>query len=495
MRGERDGRAKRPGAGAGGAALGAAKLVFLAAAYVTSTGLAWIWKDDPATFGRYALVGVLIAVPNMVLIQTMLYAVSRPLANQYDEGLPAYSALRRRGFAIAAGLGGLVSLAFFLGAGPLAALVSDPLLAWPLRVVSPIALVYALYAVNVGTINATRRFYHQAALDAFMAVTKSALILGTAWAGYGLAHTLGGFTAASLAVLALSTGFVLWTRPAGLPGAPPGPAPPMVQFAGLLVAFTLSVNLLQGADLFILKLLTPAGREDVVGTYSGALLVARVPFSVMNAAALVLFPLVASLDATGDAETTRAYLEKAARLCLGLLVFMSAVGCAAAPEILALVFPEEYGEAAGQLRLLVWGYSGYSLMVTVAWVLNSSRRTAWALVLGGATVALATGLCVVGGRGWGPGGVAAGVAAAGGLSGCGALALLWRCHGARVPWPFLLKLAVGVALVTLAGQAWAASGAVGILAKLTGLSLVFLAWAALSRMTTLAEVRELRRAT
>jgi O-antigen/teichoic acid export membrane protein len=151
----------------------------------------------------------------MVLIQTLLFAVSRPMSAEYPTGLPSYDGLRRRGFRVALIAGGLVAAILFFGAGPIAGFfLDDPALAEPLRIVAPIPLIYAVYAVNVGTLNAIRRFQLQATLDIVMAASKAALIIGAAALGYGLAHILGGFTLASLLVLALSIVFVIISRPA-----------------------------------------------------------------------------------------------------------------------------------------------------------------------------------------------------------------------------------------------------------------------------------------
>src|SRR5688572_23299625 len=154
--------------GQGGLSLAVAKLFFLVAGYVVSVALARLLT--PAAFGQYRVVSDLIAVPNMVLIQSLLFAVSRPMsaelaANSAQAAGQVYRGLRRRGFAIAVGLGGLVTAVFFFGADLLAEhYFHDPNTATPLRVVAAIPLIYATYAVNVGTLNATRRFHLQATL-------------------------------------------------------------------------------------------------------------------------------------------------------------------------------------------------------------------------------------------------------------------------------------------------------------------------------------------
>ncbi len=274
------------GLGTGGISIGFAKLFFLLAGYTVSIYLTQL--VSPATYGDYNVLSQAIAIPNMVLIQTLLFAVSRPMSAEHGAGLPSYDGLRRRGFRVAFGFGGLVTAVLLLGADLIAThFLQDPALADPLRILAPIPLLYAVYAVNVGTLNATRRFQLQATLDVVMAASKAGLIIGAAALGLGLTAILGGFSLASALAFALSIVFVLLSRPAGA-GKGAGPLPPMASFAVVLAAFTFGVNVLQGFDLFVLKrLAVTQAMDDALGFYSSAQLIARVPYSMMNAVSLV----------------------------------------------------------------------------------------------------------------------------------------------------------------------------------------------------------------
>ncbi|RMG95093.1 MAG: lipopolysaccharide biosynthesis protein [Deltaproteobacteria bacterium] len=480
--------------GRSGALLGVAKLWFLVSAYAITVGLTHL--VPPSVYGRYYVVARIVAVPNLVLVYTMLFAVSRPMAAQFEAGVPAYFALRRRGVKLAAGLGGVVSLAFFAAAAPLARLLRDADLAAPLAVVAPISLVYALYAVNLGTLNALRRFPFQASLDIFMATTKAALILGAAAAGASLAAVVGGFTAASVLSLLLSVLLVARVGPPAGADRSVQKAPPMAGFAGALVVFTICVNLLQSADVLIVKRYVAS---DLVGFYSSAQQVALVPLSLMNAVSLLLFPLVASLEGSGDRTKVAAYLSETMRVATLLLAFMASVGAAAAPEIQALLFPRAYGTAAGDLRLLVWGFSGIGFAITMAWVLNSTGRTRPALIV------VALPLLAVGGLGlalvpaMGTAGAARTVLVAGGFAYVAAAWVLRRTFGARVPAAGYLKVAVCAVAVTAVAAVlppMSGAGVAGkllIVARLALLAAVFLGTAFVLRALTPDDLRRLRR--
>ncbi len=487
--------------GQGGLSLGVAKLFFLVAGYVVSVALAQLLS--PTAFGQYRVVSDLVAVPNMVLIQSLLFAVSRPMSAELasrplEAARPVYAGLRRRGFVMALGLGGLVTAVFFIGADLLATYYfKDANTVTPLRVVAPIPLIYAMYAVNVGTLNATRRFHLQATLDIVMAASKTGLMLVAAGVGFGLGGVMGGFTGASLLALTLSVGFIAWSQGSYRQSAATGriELPGMAKFTGLLLLFTGAVNLLVAADLLILqKFVTSEAQKVLVGFYSSANLVARVPYSVMVAVSLVMFPLIATLNARDDQAQISRYVTATTRVCVMLLVFMSSVGASAAPEVQKLLFPAAYGQVAEELRYLVWGLSGYSLAVTAAWICNSNHQSRLALGLVGAplvTVVVAASVLVP--RSF-TGGAAMAVAIAGAVGAIGALAALHQFYGARLSLGFLIKIAGAALAVEAAARAWAPAGKVAILAKLVVLAALFVAVVVISRAVTVDEVRGLRRA-
>lgn len=482
--------ASKSGLGTGGALLGVAKLYFLIASYATVLVLTRL--IDPATFGSYSAVGRLIAVPNMVIIYTLMFTVSRPMAAEFAVGNPSYAAVRRRGFRLALLLGGGVSLTFFVGAPWFAAKLSDPAMTEPIRIVAPISMVYALYAVNVGTINARRFFPRQAGLDILMATAKAGLITTAAALGLGLTLTLGGFTAASLVALCASIVLVRGVRPKPVEGD--AEAAPMAQLAGVLILFTTATNLLLSVDLFVLKhFATTDAAKAMVGYYSGAQYIAQVPYSLLNAVSLLMFPLIASLHAEGNKERVRAYVTETAKVTVLLLALMASVAAAAAPGIMRLLFPPEYGSSADELRLIVVGYSGYSLTVTAAWILNSTQhsRTALALV-GGALICAAAGTYGLAPR-LGSDGVAWSVLIAGGVGGVSALLALRYHFGASLSPIWLAKLFVAVVAVCAIGFWWEPHSKLLVIVQLTALTLAFGTIIFLSRAVSIQEIKDLRK--
>lgn len=479
----------------GGTWLGLAKLWFLIAGYGLNVALTHLIAES--TYGQYQTVARAVAVPNMVIIYTVMFSVSRPLAAEFDQGLPNYAAIRRRGLRLALVLGSLAAGAMMLAAPALASWWHDEALVAPLRVVGPISLIYALYAVNIGTLNAQRQFSRQAALDVTMATLKAGFMAAAAALAWGLTYVVAGFTSAATCALLLSVVLVLRARPRDARAG--SRAPPMAGFAAALIVFTTMINLLQSSDLLILSSYSDTeALKQHTGYYSSAQLVAWVPYSLMNAVALVAFPFVASLVAGDELSSeARDYAGSVATAACSLLALMSAVAAAAATEVQALLFPSAYTAAAGHLELLVFGYSGYSFANTIAWMSNSAGRHRAALAMVAlpllTSIGLAFGLC----PSMHAHGASLAVASAGGVAVLAGFVGLRVVFGVRPPWLHLAKIAAALAATLLLGRMFEVptAGLVGklwILAKLVALTLTFLGVSVLTRALSLEQVQKLR---
>lgn len=478
----------------GGAWLGIAKLWFLVAGYGLNVALTHLVEGG--TFGQYQTVARAVAVPNMVIIYTVMFAVSRPLSAEFESGVPNYAAIRRHGLRLAAVLGILASGTMLLLAPTLAGWWKDDALTTPLRVVAPISLVYALYAVNIGTLNAMRKFSRQAALDITMATLKTGFMASAAALVLGLTWIVAGFTIAAGCALLLSAVLVRSARPKTEPSTS---TPSMAGFAASLILFTAVLNLLQSSDLLILSSFsTTAELKAETGYYSSAQLIAWVPYSLMNAVALVAFPFVATITESGDDDRARKYVGAVAMTAFTLLALMSAVAAAAAHEVQSLLFPKAYSAAAEHLQLLVFGFSGYSFANTVAWMCNSAGHKRAALAIVSVALLTAVPLAFILCPGQHAHGAAIAVVVAGGAATVAGLSGLFVVFKVAPPWMHLLKLAAAVAVTFAIGMTVSVPtagliGKLAIVGKLALLTIGFVGVAFGTKAVTVAQLRELRR--
>ena len=183
----------------GTAAIFLAKLFFLFSGYALYAALGRILTVEE--FGLYGVIFGVVSLVNMVVVNGTLQTVSHFVAAAPDGSgaLIRFKGLRYQAyFAIALSL-----LAF--PAAPFAShLLNDSNLTPHLRYAVLISGVYALYAVNVGFLNGSRRFVRQASLDVGFAVMKVSFIVLAAFLGFGLQGIIGGFIVAAVLILLLS---------------------------------------------------------------------------------------------------------------------------------------------------------------------------------------------------------------------------------------------------------------------------------------------------
>jgi stage V sporulation protein B len=399
-----------------------AKLVFMAAGYALVIGLARSLSQEQ--FGDYSVVFGAVALVNMVVVNGTLQTVSRFVAARAEGA----ERTRRRAFSYQLVFASAIIGAVLLGADAFAAALGDAALAPVLRAAMAITAIYAFYAINVGYLNGKRRFVAQATLDISFSVLKVAFILTATKLGHGLHGVVAGFAGAAAVVCLLSFVFAgvsfLRAQPAPADAEDPS-AKAFARFAFSVMGVALIVNCVMQADLFLLKGLSDADvAARATGLYGAAQQVARIPYYLMVTASLVLFPVVAALNASSEVSRRRRAdtVSQAFTAILGLVVGMAAVTAPMAERVLGVLFPASYADAAPAFAWLVTalvlltvvnvsvtmisgaGRPGVSVAILLVTLLVQAAAAALlipAYGIEGAALAtlvaavLATGLCVV----------------------------------------------------------------------------------------------------
>jgi len=460
-------------------------------------------------YGLYGVVLNVVSILNNVVVAGSIQAMSHAVT----EGGP--SALRR-GLLVHLGVGvtlagGLVTLAGPIGAGVLHDARLPPLL----RIGAVVVFNYSLYAALVGALNGQRRFRDQAALDMTFATLRTALVIGIAAVGFGVAGAVSGFALASTIILALA----LWLARAALrSGARAedagGDAPPALQvptasfgafatrygrfFAPVLV-YQLALNLVLQSDLLVLKAILArravaavAGGlavNDLVGIYKAVQNFAFLPYQLLLAVTFVIFPVVSRATLEGDRETTARFVTGAVRFSLLALGAMLAVLTGLPRGVLRIAYRPPFDEGAMALRILSLAQGCFALAVIATTILVAAGQTRAATLLMGAMLLMVTTGNVLG-LSLGPAGIGALTATATGtLVGC-ALGLgligLWvrRSFGGFVGVATVLRVGASTAVAATVVSAIPWQGKVATLV-LSGVAVaVYAVCIALSRELT-----------
>ncbi len=466
-------------------------------------------------YGLYGVVLNVVSILNNVVVAGSIQAMSHAVT----EGGP--TALRR-GLLVHLGVGmvlsgGLVTLAGPLGAGVL----HDVRLPSLLRIGAVVVFNYSLYAALVGALNGQRRFRDQAALDMTFATLRTALVIGIAAVGFGVAGAVSGFALASTLILALA----LWLARAALRPAAPGSAPseeadepPVVRvpsssfvafatrygrFFAPVLLYQLALNLVLQSDLLVLKaivarrvtspLVQGLAVNDLVGIYKAVQNFAFLPYQLLLAVTFVIFPVVSRATLEGDRETTTRFVTGAVRFSLLGLGAMLAVLTGLPRGVLRIAYRPPFDEGATALRILAVAQGCFALGVISTTILVAAGQTRAATLLMGAMLLMVTTGNVVG-LTFGPTGLGTlASTAAGTLAGC-ALGLmligLWvrRSFGGFVGAATVVRVGLSTAVAAAVVGAIPWHGKVATVA-LSGVAVaVYAACIALSRELTGDEV-------
>jgi O-antigen/teichoic acid export membrane protein len=393
-------------------------------------------------------------------------------------------AVQRAGLKMQAVLGFLIAAIFVLAAPMIAHFVKAPEHVSLFRLVAAIPLVYAFYAVYVGTANGLRKFHLQASFDVGFSTAKTILLLAGAVVGRMLGHSVAGafvgFIAAALIIL-LVAGRTVGMRE----GQQAFPAPRLITFMGGVVLYTLLINLALNYDLLLLRRFAGAAApgapaDALAGAYEAVRNLALLPYQALLVVTFVIFPLVSRATFAADREATAAYVRQTLRYALILGVALAVTLSARPSALLAILYPKAYGIGAQALPILAAGIVALALLSIAGSIVTASGRPDIAVGLVALTLAVGSALAFAFVPGATPGPAmltASAVATAlGMLAGLvAALVYLWRRFAALPPFLSVLRVCTAAALATALGRVMPGSGKIAGLAATVAAGIAFAA--------------------
>ncbi|MBI5518193.1 MAG: lipopolysaccharide biosynthesis protein [Deltaproteobacteria bacterium] len=360
-----------------------AKVWFLLTGFAQPLVLTRLLHTDG--YGLYGVVLNVLSIVNNAVVAGSIQAMSRAVTERgpgaLRQGLLLHGAL---GVLLA---GGLAAGSVALGEG----LLGDPQLPPLLRLGALVVGNYCVYAALVGAFNGRRRFVTQAGLDITFATLRTALVLGLAASGLGVAGAVGGFTAASTVILLVALALTLREGRGAAPeeGALVTATRRLgfVEFSKSYAGFFLPVlvyqfvlNLVLQADLLVLKALggrvmDPAGLNSQVGVYKAVQNFAFLPYQLLLSVTFVVFPLVSRATLEGDRETTRGFVRGALRFSALALGAMLSVLAGLPRGVLRLAYRPPIDEGYTALRALSVAQGAFALSVLGTTLVVASGRT------------------------------------------------------------------------------------------------------------------------
>lgn len=465
-------------AGRGALFIGFAKAFFMVAGFLQRVLLARV--ISPAEYGAFSVVNNAISTVNNTMVQGTIQSVSKFTAEDDSRA----GAVQRAGLKMQAVLGVVIAGVFVLAAPVIARFVKAPEHVSLFRLVAAIPLIYAFYAVYVGTANGLRKFRMQASFDVGFSTAKTILLLAGAVVGRMLGNSVAGafagFIGAALVILIVA-GRTIGMRA----GEQKFPAARLVTFMGGVVLYTLMINLALNYDLLLLRRFAGAAApgapaDALAGAYEAVRNLALLPYQALLVVTFVIFPLVSRATFAADREATAAYVRQTVRYALILGAALAVVLSARPAALLAVLYPAAYGVGAAALPILAAGIVALALLSIVGSIVTASGRPDIAVGLVALTLAVGSALAfaIVPGAAPGPAMLtAAAIATAlGMLAGLlAAIVYLWRRFATLPPLTSVLRVCAAAALAIALGRVIPGSGKIAGLAAMAASGIAFAA--------------------
>lgn len=327
-------------------------------------------------FGLYNVAVGVVSIINAVIITGTYQTVSKYISQEPEKA----DAVKSKALKLQTVVGGGASLGFFLLAPVIASYLNDPRLTSYLRLASLITLAYSFYAVFTGYFNGQKKFFAQAGLDVTYSTLKLGFIVLLVWLGLGVEGGIGGFALAAATVLALSALLAGRGRRGGEVRASD-----LLKFQGLLLMFTLVLNLLQKVDLILIKALSSLDATQAsenAANYSAAVNVANITYQIIISITFVIFPLVSEATFANDRERTRSYIANTVRYALIIMALAATLFSANSTNVLLLIYPQEYTPGAAPLTVLAFGMLLFGLLYVLTTIISASGNPKMSLMVG-----------------------------------------------------------------------------------------------------------------
>ncbi len=465
-------------AGRGALFIGFAKAFFMVAGFLQRVLLARV--ITPAEYGAFSVVNNAISTVNNTMVQGTIQSVSKFTAEDDKRA----GAVQRAGLKMQCLLAFVVALAFVLLAPALASSLKAPEHTSLFRLVALIPLIYAFYSVYVGTANGLRKFRLQASFDVGFSAAKTVLLLGGAFVGHMLGHSVMGafvgFIAAALLILVVASRTIAMRSDGER-------FPPLKLFTFMLgvVLYTLLINLALNYDLLLLRRFAGeaapgAAADALAGAYEAVRNLALLPYQALLVVTFVIFPLVSRATFSEDREATKGYVRQTLRYALILGVGLAVVLAARPAALLAILYPKAYGVGAQALPILAGGIVALALLSIAGSIVTASGRPDVSVGLVALTLAVGSALAfaIVPAATPGPAMLAAAATATafGMLAGLlAALVYLWRRFAAFPPMLSVLRVGAAAAAAIVVARVIPGDGKLVGLASAVVAGLVFAA--------------------
>ncbi len=348
-----------------------AEVVFNIANYILQIGQARLLGE--VDYGRVTLVVGFITMLTILVGRGVPTAMSKRLS-EYANDLPMIKAIRAKAAFLQFFIIIVVTSIIFLSSPLLATAFKDATLTPLFRLASFMIPAFALSAFYVQYFNGLKDFTGMGILKIGRGIFRVSFILLGAYF-YGI---IGAIIGAIIAPLTLSfVGyFIDRIRHHDLHKTRTQTAFPkkhLLNYAGSFMIFLFLYEFFVRTDLYLIKFFTQ--NDALVGYYNAALSLALIPYYLMFALSLLLFPTISTLSKQQNRQEIRTLLTNVLRFLWIFLLPIAVLFALYAPQIVSLLFGARFLPSAELLPLMLGGTVFGTFFYVLTGVLNGANHT------------------------------------------------------------------------------------------------------------------------
>jgi len=319
----------------------------------------------PALYGVFGIVLSVLSVSDLVVRSGVGKAVSKYVA----EGKNQFGILKT-GLRLQLSVSAVVTLAYFICASLIASMLGDKTLTLCIRISALCIIPYALDSVYHGYLNGLREFGRECITTILYSLLKLSTILPIVFLGSKVSQILVGYAICAFAAVVLSRQFghkfmknaddtIL-------------PVKKLVAFAIPVAIYCITEVLLMNTDIFLIKRLLHD--NSLAGFYISAGSLARLPWYILGAFYMTLFPSISRAVSNGDMYLAKRYTRQSLRHLLIAIVPMAFIISVSGRNLIQLFYSEAFIAASSPLSVLIFGMSLMAVFTLFTGVISASGK-------------------------------------------------------------------------------------------------------------------------
>jgi len=323
----------------------------------------------PESFGIYGVVIGMVTIIDKVMLTGVQQSVSKFISEKEES-----ADLIKKKFLKVIFFSSLIIVSiYFLISKYIALLLNDISLKPYIQVSAFIIIPYCLYGVLQGYLNGLRFFRRQALIRIVYALIRFIMILLFVMLGFSVMGAIWGFALAVLLSFLLNSLLVGFGNKGNKEDVPSFKR--IIRFMAPLISITVVISVLVSIGLFFVKALSPSALSNIyAGYFTAANSIAQIPYMLLAAFSIVLFPAISKATFNNNIERIANYIKQGLRYSLIFSVFIAVLISSTSSELISLLYGKTYLPAANTLSFLVFGFLLLLMLLVLTTIISSTGK-------------------------------------------------------------------------------------------------------------------------